>query len=101
MVNDPYDRDLLIFGCSITLAAIIAWGFTKNLSLVNPVWPVRLWLWYFRTNAFQWMKRYPDSRREFSRREQFLAAFCVWIFTLIVLGEILFGCNLRVGCISK
>jgi len=98
MIDDPNVREAVIFVAALGLAVLLAAVTANRAQTESPVWPIRLWFFVLRMQALPWFRRYPDKRRAFSPREQFLANFFVWFFLLFIAAILLFGCNHRTGC---
>ena len=90
-------RDAQLFAGSGLVALIIAWLTAPSEATRIPVWPTRLYLFIIELARFPGLREYSDSRKMFSRREQFLTTFFVWFFVLFVASVVAFGCG-RQGC---
>ena len=98
MIDQVLSRELMI----VAIAALIAIGGAANevlmTSRVRPVWSIRVWLWLSRHSNSRRLRQYAETGRQFSRREQFVAAFFVWFFIIAAASLVMFGCGYRAGC---
>ena|SRR5688572_25560574 len=90
--------EALIFLCCVVLALLAAWLTVSGARPDSPAWPVRLYLYFFRSSGVPWFRRYPDTRTTFSRREQFLTSWFIWFFIFFVAAIYLFECHRRGTC---
>ena len=90
-------REIQLLVGSGFIALVIAWVTVPEKATHVPIWPTRLYLFLIRMASVPGLRGYSDSRKLFSRREQFLTSFFVWFFLLFVIGLYIFDCG-RHGC---
>jgi hypothetical protein len=93
----PINEIWIFVGC-IALAHAAAWATVAGAAPESPVWPVRVYIYLFRTSNVPWFRRYAGSRTSFPRREQFLTSFFIWFFIFFVIAIFAFECNRRGTC---
>ena len=93
----PLHEVWIFLGC-IILALGAAWVTVRDALPDAPVWPVRVYLWFFRRSNIAWFRRYPATRSTFSRREQFLTSFFIWFFIFFLVAIVAFECDRRGTC---
>jgi hypothetical protein len=85
------DFHLACLAVAAALVSIpVAWRLTKNHDSTKPNWAVRLIATFGRYPRFGRFRDYLGNRRDFPRREAFLATF-ILIFDAIFVGGILLG----------
>lgn len=90
-------REIQLLVGSGLIALVIAWMSVPAKATQVPIWPIRLYLLIIRMADIPGLREYPDSRKLFSWREQFLTCFFVWFFLLFVIGLYISDCG-RNGC---
>src|SRR5687768_13570213 len=93
----PINEIWIFLGC-IVLALLAAWMTVSGARTDSPVWPVRVYLYFFRNSGLPWFRRYPETRTSFSRREQFLTSWFIWFFVFFFAAIFAFECNRRGTC---
>lgn len=83
----------LIVICSI-YALIITWATAPREITPVPTWPTRCYLCMLRTARLAGSREYADSRTVFSRREQFMTGFAVWL-TILMFAAIFVLASIR------
>lgn len=83
----------LIVICSI-YALIITWATAPREITPVPTWPTRCYLCILRTARLAGSREYADSRTVFSRREQFMTGFAVWL-TILMFAAIFVLASIR------
>lgn len=90
-------REFQLLAGSGLIALVISWVTVPAKATHEPIWPTRFYLLVIRMASIPGLRGYSESRKLFSRREQFLTSFFIWFFLLFVIGLYIFDCG-RQGC---